>query len=287
MRTEPVTVLSDLPVLMGASAADQEGVVVPSNFLPPTPVRSFRPSDISEDSFSRSFRDVLAQPLRAEKQELVAIVGLIQTYKRRNDLAQEGKWKKTWNAALQAYEQSLAARKASSPLLEEREKRLEWGQQIIVLIAPACGIDLRDKSPEEAADMWDGYRLGREVKSDPRFLLCQIFSKHLSGVSLVLWFTRGRSLPALYCVDKRTAFYVRALLTLDDPKGFAVCRYPRCRKIFERSRIDQQCCCAKHRDAQRIADFRATPKGRRAMRRDAERRKKRNALVRKMKAKVR
>ena len=276
-----MTAIPALPVLVGATAADQEGILGSNTFLPPLLVRRLRDGDLNlrKDNFSRSFQNAEKQELVAEKQEFFAVVELIQAYKLRMHASRKGEWKKAWKEARRKYERSLVTYKETrlqQGFLEGKKERREWGRYIIEILAPACGVDLGTESPERAADLWDGYLLSRYVKDDPQLLLCQIISKHLcGGAQLVLWCEGGRFQPALYCTSKRAAFYVKALLALDERKGWAVCQYSRCGEIFFQSRPDKECCSPKHANAHRMEEYRKTPKGRRAMRRDEMRRRKR------------
>jgi hypothetical protein len=275
MRTKAVTALSSFPVLVSASAGDQEGLVVSDLFLPPTLARRLGADDLADNRFLRSFQNSRGQQLVAEKQEFLAIAKLISAYKLRMHPSRSGEWKEVWKEALEEYEQSLRTSKETRPLPEDRKARREFGRQIIEIIAPAIGLDLGAKSPERAADEWDGYLLSRSAKSSPQLLLGRIISNHLHHVRVVLWVSKGCLQPALYCSSARDALYAIALLSLNERKGLAVCRYSRCGKPFQQSRPDQECCSARHTDTHRMAVYRMTPRGRRAMERDSRRRKQR------------
>ncbi len=283
MSTKGVTAGSALPVLIPATADDHEGVLASDTFLPPLFVRMLKANDPTKNRFSRSFQNAAGQELVAEKQEFSALVELINAYKLRMHPSRKGEWKRAWKEALRKYEQSLVTYKEPRPLPEDKKKRREFGRQLIEIVAPACGVDLGIKSPERAADLWDGYLLPRSAKSNPQLLLGRIISKHLHDVSAVLWFSEGCLEPALYCERERDAFYAKALLSLNERKGWALCRYSRCRKPFEQSRPDQECCSTRHTNVHRVAVWRTTLQGQRAMKRDSERRKRRGERARKAK----
>lgn len=275
MRTNTVTAIRVLPVLVDASTEEEEGIVLLDNFFAARPVRRMKASDTARGSFSRNFKNSQRQELVAETEELIAFVGLLRTYKQRTHASDGGQWKNAWNDAQQKYELSLGTLKKTQPTLwRNDQERRDFGRGLIEKTASFWGVDLHRESPEEAVDLWEGYRLSREAKSNPRLLLCQIASKHLSLANLVLWLSKDSSqiAPAIYCNNVRDAFYIKALLTLDEARGWTVCRYSRCNQIFEQSRSDQEYCSAAHRDAHRVAVWRTTPRGRRAMKRDSKRR---------------
>lgn len=275
MRTNTVTAIPALSVLVDASLDEQEGTVVLNTFVLARPVRRMKASDIERDSFNRNFSDSQGQALIAEREELVSFVGLLSAYKQRTRPSNARQWKNAWNEARRKYELSLITYKKTQPaLFRSDEERRDFGRGLIEKIAPWWRVDLGTESPEEAVDIWEGYRLSREAKSNPRLLLRQILSRHLRQAHLVLWLSKDSSqlAPAIYCDSARDAFYIKALLTVDEARGWAVCRHSRCNQIFEQSRSDQEYCSAAHRDAHRVAAWRTTPRGRLAMKRDSERR---------------
>src|SRR5712692_4379600 len=280
MRTKTVTAASAIPVLIPATVADQEGVVVTDTLLPPFLVRGLKTDVLDHGRFSQSFRNAEGRELVAEKEEFVAVVELIEAYKLRMHPSRRGEWKRAWKEALRKYEGSIFTYKETKLLPEDEKKRREFGRQLIEIVVPACGLDLGTKSPERAADLWDGYFLLRSAKSNPQLLLGRIISNHLHQVRVVLWFSQGRLQPALYCGNERDAFYVRTMLSLNERKGWAVCPYSRCGKVFEQSRPDQECCSTRHTNAHRIAVWRTTSRGRRAMKNDSERRKRKSDRAR-------
>src|SRR5437588_4895360 len=240
MGTKGVTAVSALPVLIPATADDQEGVVFSDTFLPPFLVRRLKADDAAVDRFRRSFQSAEGKPLVAEKQEFTALVKLIEAYKLRMHPSRKGEWKRAWKEALRKYGQSLVIYKETRPLPEGKKKRREFGRQLIEIVAPACGIDLETESPERAADLWDGFLLPWSAKSKPQLLLCRIISEHLRHVRAALWLSQGCLQPGLYCERERDAFYAKVVLSLNERKGLAVCQYSRCEKVvFEQSRPNQ------------------------------------------------
>ena len=96
------------------------------------------------------------------------------------------------------------------------------------------------------------------AKTDPRTLLSYVLSNELRNARLVLWWADRKFRPALWCPDMRVAFYVRVLLGVIGGKGFGVC--PHCRKPFIQDRPDQTYCSVSHREAHRVARWRAQQK---------------------------
>lgn len=96
------------------------------------------------------------------------------------------------------------------------------------------------------------------AKADPRVLLSYVLSNELREARLVLWWTSGKFRPALWCPAMKVAFYARFLLGVVGGQGFAVC--PHCGKWFVQDRSDQTYCSVSHREAHRVARWRAQQK---------------------------
>jgi len=121
---------------------------------------------------------------------------------------------------------------------------------------------------------------------DPLTYLSAVVSQKLSGARLVLWF-KGQPLgfgfaapdretslrrqiahfmhyrkadfvPAIYCPDMETAFYVYALFTTLTGRGLGICQ--ECGEVFQKERPDELYCCPSHADAFRVRRWRAEQK---------------------------
>jgi hypothetical protein len=123
-------------------------------------------------------------------------------------------------------------------------------------------------SSKEAMEIFEGLRPGPRASADPRWLLSYEVSQALRDVRLVLWWNKERFLPAVWCPNLKTAFYARALLDIVGTRSFRVCAY--CGDLFRQKRPDQDYCSISHREAHRVARWRASQK------RKAQRKGKRN-----------
>jgi hypothetical protein len=104
----------------------------------------------------------------------------------------------------------------------------------------------------------------------PQDMVSLIVSKGLSKARLVLWWNGDRFVPALYCQNIPAALYVKAMLKFLGGRGLAVC--PHCNEPFIQTRSDMDYCSVAHREAHRVARFRAKKKasteGKRAIQED-------------------
>jgi len=267
--------ISTIPVLIPTREAKPQGYALCG--LRPTPVR------VMTD------RDVGALYLGLEKtprDELIAVANLAKAYRDRN---RESARKTDWKMAVRNYKLSLAFQRKlheSGRRREDNQAELELGRWLIANQENA-GIDLGTKSPKKAASIYSGYALPQNSQRDPLSMLGRAIHRHLQFAiaNLVLWRRMdGEPQLGLLCRQREEALYILALLRLPEPKGLAVCLYPRCKQVvFEQSRPDQDYCSPAHREADRVARWRMTPKGRRAMKRDSKRRKQRVDRARKSK----
>jgi hypothetical protein len=95
-------------------------------------------------------------------------------------------------------------------------------------------------------------RLGEE---DEKYMLSSRLSDALAPVRIVLWWTGKRFSPALYCPEPKTALYTYVLTGVSTKGGLGLC--PFCGNLFRKDRLDQSYCCAAHREAHRVARWRA------------------------------
>jgi hypothetical protein len=91
------------------------------------------------------------------------------------------------------------------------------------------------------------------AKSDPRWLLSFEISKAIQDAKLVLWWNGENFKPAIWCPDLKIAFYVRAIMGM-----FRICLH--CGEPFLPERPDQDYCSVAHREAHRVARWRARQK---------------------------
>jgi uncharacterized C2H2 Zn-finger protein len=88
--------------------------------------------------------------------------------------------------------------------------------------------------------------------------LARVLTKAIQPAQLVVWWNKGRFLPALYCPDLATAFYVRCMLGIAGGNALVVC--PRCGNPFLQERSDQDYCSVRCREAHRVARWRRANK---------------------------
>jgi len=86
-------------------------------------------------------------------------------------------------------------------------------------------------------------------------LLSLRLSRSLDSVRLVLWWSGERLHPALYCPDPKSALYTYVLTRLNAKRGLGLC--PFCGNLFPKERPDQSYCSIRHREAHRVARWRA------------------------------
>jgi hypothetical protein len=110
---------------------------------------------------------------------------------------------------------------------------------------------------EKLEHFW-GLRPGPRASKDPGWLLSYVISMELREARLVLWWKGKTFRPALWCPDMKTAFYARVLLDVVGGKGFRMC--PHCGAWFVQDRADQTYCSVAHREAHRVARWRAQQK---------------------------
>lgn len=235
-RYNPVTPDFRLPILIPSIPEEQEGVATfESEFGPPKPVRMFKNSDL------KNARKHLSQ---SEAQGFYAVVALTQGLQNPADSIALGKAKAAFDEwhRLQQDEPSIFS--PGDPGYEVFANGL----------ARIIGLP-----PEEAIAVFDGKRPGPRAAADPRWLLSYQISQALSSdAHLVLWCTGTRLTPAIWCEDVKTAFYVRALLNVTGGKGLRIC--PHCSEPFLQERPDQNYCSIAHREAHRVARWRARHK---------------------------
>lgn len=124
----------------------------------------------------------------------------------------------------------------------------------------ACAALAGGKSPELRMIVLE---VAEKVAAYPQTKLDETISERLKSARLVLWSYRGKPTLALFCPDRVTAFFARLLLSRVSGKGLVVC--PQCGVPFVQKRPNQEYCSIQHREAHRVARWRAmkTAKNRR------------------------
>jgi hypothetical protein len=219
-----------LPVLVRARPDQQEGLsTFEHELFPPCPVRIFKNSEL------KSARKHLTV---AEVQHFTATVELIQALKNPSDTI-------ALKRAKDGFEDVYKVKR------NEPSDLLELGEEFANALAKFTG-----QSPREAVETLERKRPGPRAAADPRWLLSYEVSEMLNLSSrLVLWWTGERFTPAIWCDDIKTAFYVRALLSAVGGVGLRTC--PHCSDLFFQERPDQNYCSIAHREAHRVARWRA------------------------------
>ncbi len=116
--------------------------------------------------------------------------------------------------------------------------------------------NMRGLKPGEAEKIaLDLSTLGPRSSADEKWLLSTYFSEALDSVRLVLWWSGYEFRPALYCPDLKSALYTFVLMRVVAGRGWGVC--PFCGLFFVQTRSDQNYCSVAHREAHRVARWRA------------------------------
>jgi hypothetical protein len=95
-----------------------------------------------------------------------------------------------------------------------------------------------------------------KFESYPQTQLDEAISERLKSARLVLWSSRGKPVPAIFCPDNMTALFVSALLGRVSGRNLAVC--PKCGAPFVQKRPNEKYCSIRHREAHRVARWRAS-----------------------------
>lgn len=219
-----------LPVLVPATPARGEGLATFEQELGrPQPVRIFKDSDL---------KDAKRHLTESEATHFYAIVALAQSLRHPSD--------------------SIAIENARAVLEKAYEiRRAEPRFGGLPPAGLAEGLSrLVGLPPQQSLEVWEGRRAGPRAALDPRWQLSYEVSQAIFfSARLVLWWTSCRFTPAIWCQDMKTAFYVRALLTAVGGKGLRIC--PHCNEPFLQERPDQSYCSIAHREAHRVARWRA------------------------------
>jgi hypothetical protein len=205
-----------------------------------TLVRPFENSD---------FKRAMQQLPEAEKAHFLAVFALVDAIEKKDSLALRG--------AIDRMKEALVLRRKVAKNLAVEQSDEEKIQSLYHTLSVLFGLGTGHK--EEAKEIWDGVKLSPREETNAQWLLSRQISQELLGVQLVLWWTGQDFTPALYCPYPPAALYVQALLAITrKAKAFAGCPY--CGNLFMQERTDQHYCCVAHREAHRVARWRARKK---------------------------
>jgi len=229
-KYDTVTDQFRLPVLIRATAETSEGFATFEIELGQPHVRMFKDSDL---------KNAKRHLTETEAKHFHAVMALVQ--------------------ALRDPKDSIALKKARAAIessYELRRTEPRFGGPPLPGLAEGLAKYV-GMSPQHSLEVWEGKRAGPRAAANPAWQLSFELSNELSlGARLVLWWTPDRRFcPAIWCQDMKTAFYVRALLTAFGGKGLRIC--PHCSEPFFQERRDQDYCSVQHREAHRVARWRA------------------------------
>jgi hypothetical protein len=140
-------------------------------------------------------------------------------------------------------------------------------ERVVVALGAKQGLNLNSDWVRRTASQL-GLRPGREAlalilatldprqSQDIRYLFSGVVSGELDSVRLVLWWYGGRFRPALYCLDLKSALFTFILMRTVGRPGWGAC--PHCGDFFVQKRSDQAYCTIAHREAHRVARWRAS-----------------------------
>jgi hypothetical protein len=233
MKRDRNNTVTAIPVLIQCSPDEQEGEATFSEFA--VPVRAVTEKDF--DTKTGRHKKFLNAMQDHERQHFAGVVGLLKGIQERDPI-------RITKARRQLSEaHATEARRAQT---------LRWkgDAQFGHILAPFLGLEVGQG--KEASEILSGQRLPpRIAKDDAKVLSLEISRTIALQVNLVLWWTGTQFTPALFCSDPKLALYVYILTH----KGLGVC--PHCGDFFPQQRPDQNYCSIPHREAHRVARWRA------------------------------
>jgi hypothetical protein len=244
MQRPGYNTVTTLAIIVPCDPKDQEGVATfLQEFSKPQPVREVTELQLMGKGGSKS--GILPAARIPEGQQALAIVALAPFVKE-DDSAKVSKAKEYLR---RAFALTREEDKRSGVIPAEQDD-YEFGRAICPLFG------LEPSMWKEALERWSGYKLGPNADRDPKWLFSLLLSNALSDARLVLWSSPSGLRPGLYCPDMETAYFAFFLtkIFLGDG-GWGVC--PKCGKVFVRKRSDQNYCTIAHREAHRVARWRA------------------------------
>jgi hypothetical protein len=243
-----INAVTDLAVLVPCDLKDKDGL---ATFLPELAgtqaVRVVTFDDLTSNP--RRIKEALSSMWDYERAQFEAVLALLSALQKRDKLAV--------SRARGFVTQALALKREGDRKLgisPAPEADLEFGRVLIHVFG------LKPGQEKEAIQRWNGYRHGPKAEANYRWLLSQLMSEALDSVRLVLWWSGKQLRPALYCPQAKAALYAILLMKVAAGRGWGVCPY--CGQFFAQKRSDQNYCTIAHREAHRVARWRATKKSR-------------------------
>lgn len=232
-RYKPVT--DSFDILIPTARANAEGeATFGDEFGQPKPVRVFTKED----------RNRAAQRMSGtEGKRFYALLALKGALEAKDALQLEG--------AKERLEVFYRMREDENPPHVSNDP--ERDRQFAELLAQKSGME-----PDEAVKHFEGLRPGPKAKSDPHRLFSYEISQcaGLLETELVLWWDGKEFRPAIYCKNHLSALYVHTFLL--GRVRYRIC--PKCGERFEQLRPNQDYCTTAHREAHRVARWRAKQK---------------------------
>ena len=223
--------VTDFPILIPCDEKEQDGWATFLGIVGPKggfqPVRAFTDADLTPKSRKHPLRS-MSDP---ERQLFTAIVGLSRGLEKKD---------------------RLAVKHARKMLIEAvaRKNNIVPDADLLKAVSAMRGLN-RDEIELAALEL-STLTVGEE--DEPRLLSSRVTAA-LASVRLVLWWSGSRFHPALYCPDGQSALYTYLLMRTSARQGCGVCPY--CGIFFLKSRPDQSYCSVAHREAHRVARWRA------------------------------
>ncbi len=238
-----IKTVTELAVLMPCDAKDKDGLATfLSEVAGSHPVRVVSLSDLTSDP--RKIKEALSMMWDYERVQFKAVVALLSALGKKDKLAITRA--RGFVAKALALKREGDRKLGISPALDAD---LDFGRVLIQVFG------LEPGQEKEAIERWNGYRHGPKADANHRWLLSQLMSEALDSVRLVLWSSGKHLRPALYCPQAKAALYAILLMKVAAGRGWGVCPY--CGQFFAQKRSDQNYCTIAHREAHRVARWRA------------------------------
>lgn len=251
-RSSSKAVTGDILILTPCDPKDQDGLATFGIELAvPQPVRVVEGTEITE----LGLRNALKQMRDYEREEFRAVGALLSAFQSKDELALA-------RARDHVARAHALKREGDRKLgiIPAKEEDLEFGRLLIGVFGLAPGQE------KEAIERYNDYRHGPRAEASDEYLLSELMSRALDSVRLVLWHSGEQLRPAIYCPEIKHAVYVFLLMRIGRGHGWGVC--PHCGGFFfKRKRSDQNYCTIAHREAHRVARWRAAKKSRKGKRR--------------------